>query len=87
MQIIDFLLTVKRNAQAALRLFHQAIRQHCEPVVVTIDISGANTAAFVEFNAGRAKDDGTKQAEEISEHPDGAGPLLNQTHDKDDDGL
>ena len=43
-QTIDFLLTARRDAAAALRFFRKAIRQHGEPEVVTIDKSGANTA-------------------------------------------
>ena len=51
-QTIDFLLTAKRDASAALRFFHKAIRHHGEPEVVTIDKSGANTAALATPNAG-----------------------------------
>lgn len=56
-QTIHFLHPAKRDAAAALRFFHKAIRQHDEPEVVTIDKSGANTAALAELNAGREKDD------------------------------
>lgn len=59
-QTIDFLLTAKRDAPAALRFFRKAIRQHGEPEVVTIDKSGANTAALAELNAGREADDRIK---------------------------
>ncbi|SUY92711.1 Integrase core domain [Buttiauxella agrestis] len=52
-QTIDFLLTAKRNAAAALRFFRKAIRHHGEPEVVTIDKSGANTAALAALNAGK----------------------------------
>ncbi|MBH3030009.1 IS6 family transposase [Serratia marcescens] len=52
-QTIDFLLTAKRDAAAALRFFRKAMRHHSEPEVVTIDKSGANTAALAELNAGR----------------------------------
>ncbi|MFG6070410.1 IS6 family transposase [Stenotrophomonas indicatrix] len=52
-QTIDFLLTAKRDAAAALRFFRKAIRHHGEPEVVTIDKSGANTAALDTLNAGR----------------------------------
>lgn len=45
-QTIDFLLTAKRDAAAALRFFRKTIRQHGEPEVVTIDKSGANTATL-----------------------------------------
>lgn len=44
-QIIDFLLTAKRDA-AALLFFRKATHYHSEPEVVTIDKSGANTAAL-----------------------------------------
>ncbi|EHT97929.1 transposase [Pantoea stewartii subsp. stewartii DC283] len=49
-QTIDFLLTAKRDAAAALRFFRKAIRHHGEPEVVTIDKSGANTAALATLN-------------------------------------
>ena len=50
-QTIDFLLTAKRDAAAALRFFRKAIRHHGEPDVVTIDKSGANTADLATLNA------------------------------------
>ncbi len=52
-QTINFLLTAKRVAAAAQRFFRKAIRHHDEPEVVTIDKSGANTAALVTLNAGK----------------------------------
>lgn len=52
-QTIDFLLTARRYAAAALRFFRKAIRHHGEPEVVTIDKSGANTAALATLNAGK----------------------------------
>ncbi|PHM53532.1 transposase [Xenorhabdus hominickii] len=52
-QTIDFLLTAKRDAAAALRFFRKAIRHHDEPEVVTIDKSGANTAALATLNADK----------------------------------
>ncbi|AJQ99999.1 Putative transposase [Enterobacteriaceae bacterium bta3-1] len=39
-QTIDFLLTAKRDAAAALRFFRKAIRHHGEPEVETLDCSG-----------------------------------------------
>jgi putative transposase len=45
-QTIDFLLTAHRDKKAALRFFKKAIRQHGLPDKVTIDKSGANTAAL-----------------------------------------
>jgi len=56
-QTIDFLLTAKRDAAAALRFFRKAIRHHGEPEMVTIDKSGANTAALVTLNAGKSADE------------------------------
>lgn len=56
-QTIDFLLTAKRDAAAALRFFRKAIRYHGEPEVVTIDKSGANTAVLATLNAGKEKDE------------------------------
>lgn len=52
-QTIDFLLTARRDASAALRLFRKAIRHHDEPQMVTIDKSGANTAALTVLNADK----------------------------------
>ena len=45
-QTIDFLLTARRDKKAALRFFKKAVRQHGLPEKVTIDKSGANTAAI-----------------------------------------
>lgn len=49
-QTVDFLLTRHRDKQAALRFFKKAIRQHGLPNKVTIDKSGANTAALAVLN-------------------------------------
>jgi transposase-like protein len=43
---IDFLLTAHRDKKAAHRFFKKAVRQHGLPDKVTIDKSGANTAAL-----------------------------------------
>jgi len=56
-QTIDFLLTAKRDAAAALRFFRKAIRHHGEPAVVTIDKSGANTAALTTLNADKPEEE------------------------------
>jgi len=56
-QTIDFLLTAKRDSAAALRFFRKAIRHHGEPDVVTIDKSGANTAALTTLNAGKPEEE------------------------------
>ncbi|WP_301213786.1 IS6 family transposase [Yersinia sp. 22-579] len=52
-QTIDFLLTAKRDAAAALRFFRKAIRHQGEPEIVTLDKSGANTAALTTLNADK----------------------------------
>jgi putative transposase len=44
-QTVDFLLTAQRDEAAARRFFEQAINQHDVPESITIDKSGANTAA------------------------------------------
>jgi len=56
-QTVDFLLTARRDAAAALRFFRKAIRHHGEPEVVTIDKSGANTAALAILNAGKPEEE------------------------------
>jgi len=45
-QSVDFLLTAHRDKKAALRFFKKALRQHGLAEKVTIDKSGANTAAL-----------------------------------------
>ena len=45
-QSVDFLLTAHRDKKAARRFFGKALRQHGLPEKVTIDKSGANTAAL-----------------------------------------
>ena len=44
-QTVDFLLTARRDEAAARRLFERAIDLHDAPEKITIDKSGANTAA------------------------------------------
>lgn len=44
-QTVDFLLTARRDVAAARRFFERAIGQHDVPERITIDKSGANTAA------------------------------------------
>ncbi len=50
-QTIDFLLTAKRDRAAALRFLRKAIRSQGTPEKITIDKSGANTAAIESYNA------------------------------------
>jgi putative transposase len=47
---VDFLLTAKRDRKAALRFLRKAINQHGVPEKITIDKSGANTAAIESYN-------------------------------------
>jgi transposase-like protein len=47
---VDFLLTAKRDCKAALRFLRKAIGQHGVPEKITIDKSGANTAAIESYN-------------------------------------
>jgi transposase-like protein len=44
-QTVDFLLTARRDEAAARRFFERAISLHDLPEKITIDKSGANTAA------------------------------------------
>jgi putative transposase len=46
-QLVDFLVTVRRDKKATLRFLKKAIGQHGRPVKVTIDQSGVNTAALI----------------------------------------
>jgi len=48
---VDFLLTAKRDRKAALRFLRKAICQNGTPTKITINKSGANTAAIESFNA------------------------------------
>jgi putative transposase len=47
---VDFLLTAKRDCKAALRFLRKAIRCNGTPIKITIDKSGANTAAIGSYN-------------------------------------
>ena len=47
---VDFLLTAKRDRKAALRFLRKAIGQNFTPEKITIDKSGANTAAIESYN-------------------------------------
>jgi len=53
---VDFLLTAKRDRKAALRFLCKAIGQHGVPEKITIDKSGANTAAIESYNAEHEAD-------------------------------
>jgi putative transposase len=47
---VDFLLTAKQDREAALRFLCKAVGQHGTPAKITIDGSGANTAAIETYN-------------------------------------
>jgi transposase-like protein len=53
---VDFLLTARRDRKAALRFLRKAIDRHGVPGKITIDKSGANTAAIVSYNADHDAD-------------------------------
>ena len=55
-QTVDFLLTAHRDRKAAKRFLRKAIRSHGRPAKITIDKSGANTAAIKSYNAEQATD-------------------------------
>src|SRR5262245_7178612 len=49
-QTVDFLLTPQRDRAAAEAFLHKAIRNQGLPEKITIDKSGANTAAITHYN-------------------------------------
>ena len=51
---VDFLLTAKRDRKAAVRFLRKAIGQNGTPARITIDKSGANTAAIESYNEDHA---------------------------------
>src|ERR1700731_211490 len=53
---VDFLLTAKRDRKAALRFLRKAIGQNGTPEKITIDKSGANTAAIESYNTQHEAD-------------------------------
>ena len=53
---VDFLLTAKRDTTAAQRYLERAINLHGLPEKITIDKSGANTAAIHSVNEGACLD-------------------------------
>ena len=53
---VDFLLTAKRDRKAALRFLRKAIGQNGMPKKITIDKSGANTAAIESYNKDQEAD-------------------------------
>ncbi len=64
---IDFLLTAKRDTQAALRFLKKALKENGKPSQVNIDQSGANHAGLKQVN----RDQNTRiknPSVQISEH-------------------
>lgn len=53
---VDFLLTAQRDCRAALRFLRKAIGQHDVPEKITIDKSGAKTAAIESYNMDHEAD-------------------------------
>lgn len=53
---VDFLLTAKRDRKAALRFLRKAIGQNGTPEKITIEKSGANTAALESYNQDHEAD-------------------------------
>src|SRR6201985_3677948 len=53
---VDFLLTSRRDEAAARRFLERAIDRHGEPERITIDKSGANTAAIDSYNTDHKTD-------------------------------
>ena len=52
----DFLLTARRDRKAALRFLRKAIGRHGVPEKISIDKSGAHTAAIISYNADHDTD-------------------------------
>ena len=63
---VDFLLTAKRDRKAALRFLRQAIDQSGLPEKITIDKSGANTAAIDDYNTDHETDIELRQAKYLN---------------------
>jgi putative transposase len=53
---VDFLFTARRDEAAARRFLEAAIDWHGKPKKITIDKSGANTAAINSYNAAHNAD-------------------------------
>jgi transposase-like protein len=63
---VDFLLTAKRDRKAALRFLRKAIGQNGTPEKITIDKSGANTAAIESYNTEREADIEIRQVKRLN---------------------
>jgi putative transposase len=58
---VEFLLTAKRDRKAALRFLRKAIKWNGTPEKITLDKSGANTAAIESHTAETEADIGIRQ--------------------------
>ncbi|RYE48511.1 MAG: IS6 family transposase [Hyphomicrobiales bacterium] len=63
---IDFLLRAKRDRTAARRFLERAIDLHGVPEKITIDKSGANTAAILSVNANSGADIELRQSKYLN---------------------
>ena len=63
---IDFVLRAHRDLAAARRFFERAIELHGVPKTITIDKSGANTAAIEGLRADSGADIGLRQSKYIN---------------------
>jgi putative transposase len=67
---VDFLLTAHRDEAAACRFLKRAIDRHDRPTTITIDKSGANTAAITNYNKDHKTRIGLRQSKYlVSAHP------------------
>jgi putative transposase len=65
---VDFLLTGKRDCKAALRFLRKAAKDNGTPEKITIDKSGANTAASETHNAEHEAGIETRQVKYEQDH-------------------
>jgi transposase-like protein len=63
---VDVLLTAKADRKAALRFLRKATGHHGGPEKITIDKSGANTAAIDRYNAEHGAEIETRQIEYVN---------------------
>src|SRR6202451_2196824 len=63
---VDFLLTAKRDRKAALRFLRKAIGHNGTPEKITIDKSGANTAAIESYNKDHKAGIETRQVKSLN---------------------